>query len=245
MARLNRHLIFEILDTRHATKGLGRIINVALMALISLNVLAVILESVPAIEEAYSPYLFAFEVFSVAVFTIEYVCRVWSIVEHQDESLGYGSPVKGRLRYMISPMTVIDLVAILPFFLTIFFQIDLRFLRVLRLFRIFKLTRYASSMSLLLSVLKEETKPIAASLFVLMLLIIVAASFTYLAEHEVQPEKFGTIPAAMWWAVITMTTIGYGDVVPVTIFGKVLAAGIGILGMGMVALPRRSPRCGI
>ena len=237
MPGIKRRQIYEILDPGRSDSTLGRTVDIALMTLISLNVIAVILESVPAYDAAYGQFFFAFEVLSVGLFTAEYLCRVWSVVDHEDESLGYRSPFTGRLRYMLTPMAIIDLLAIIPFYLTIFFQVDLRFLRVLRLFRIFKLTRYSSSMTLLLSVLKEEAKPIAASMFVLFLLVIIAASMTYLAEHTAQPDKFGTIPAAMWWAIITMTTVGYGDVIPVTVIGKFLAACIGIIGMGMVALP--------
>jgi len=110
-------------------------------------------------------------------------------------------------------------------------------LRVLRLLRVFRLTRYSNSMGLLLQVLKEEARNIGAALFVLLLLIIMAASLTYLAEHKAQPEAFGSIPAALWWAVVTMTTVGYGDVVPITVMGKFLGAIIGIISVGMVALP--------
>ncbi|MDP7667415.1 MAG: potassium channel family protein, partial [Rhodospirillales bacterium] len=166
---------------------------------------------------------------------IEYAFRVWSATESPDPR--FRAPVIGRLRYMISPMAVIDLVAILPFYLAFFVDADLRILRVLRLLRIFKLTRYASSISLLSQVLKEESRSIGVAMFLLLLLLVIAASFTYLAEQHAQPEAFGSIPAAIWWAVITMTTVGYGDVVPVTVLGKILGAILGVIGVGMVALP--------
>jgi voltage-gated potassium channel len=141
------------------------------------------------------------------------------------------------LRYAATPLAIIDLLAILPFYLSFLVPIDLRVLRVLRLVRIFKLTRYFAAMNLLLAALRQESSAIAAALFVLLLLLVVASSLAYLAEHEVQPHAFGTIPHAMWWAIVTLTTVGYGDVVPITPWGKVVGGLIGVIGIGMVALP--------
>ena len=118
-----------------------------------------------------------------------------------------------------------------------FMSIDLRFLRVIRLLRIFKLTRYSGAMNLVLSVFKEEASAFFAAFFVLLMLLILASSGIYLLEHEVQPDNFGTIPDAMWWAMATLTTVGYGDVVPITPIGKLFGGFITIIGMGMVALP--------
>ncbi len=235
MKAASRRRAYEILDVGRPDDPPSRLADIALIALISLNVLAVILETLPALANPYGAFFEAFETFSVTVFSVEYVLRVWSAVE--DEHRDYRHPVRGRLRYMLSPMALIDLVAILPFYLGFFVDFDLRFMRVLRLLRVFKLTRYSSSMSLLLQVLREVARSIGAAFFVMMLMIVLAASFTYLAEHDAQPEVFGSIPEAMWWAIITMTTVGYGDVVPVTPLGKVFGALIGIVGIGMVALP--------
>jgi voltage-gated potassium channel len=138
---------------------------------------------------------------------------------------------------MLSPLALIDLIVILPFFLGAIIGVDLRMLRALRLLRAFRLTRYANSMNLLLQVLRDEAPIISAALFVLLMLISVAASITYLAEYKAQPEAFGSIPHALWWAVVTMTTIGYGDVVPQTLVGRLCASVIGIISVGMVALP--------
>ena len=149
----------------------------------------------------------------------------------------YKAPIKGRIRYLLSPIALIDLLAILPFYLTFLLPVDLRFMRVFRLFLIFKLTRYHASMSLLARVVRNEAGPIAAAMFVLATLLMVAASFAFIAEHEAQPEAFASIPDAMWWTIVTMTTVGYGDMVPVTPLGKVLGGVIAVIGLGMVALP--------
>ena len=138
---------------------------------------------------------------------------------------------------MASPMALIDLIAIAPFYLGFIVDIDLRFMRVLRVLRIFKLTRYNSSMTLLLGVLKRESSSFLAALFVLFLLMILSASMVYLFEHQAQPEAFANIPKAMWWAVVTLTTVGYGDIYPITIPGRVFGAIITVVGVGMVAMP--------
>ena len=224
-----------MLDIAAPDDPVSRVIDFALIALISLNVVAVILESVPSLAAEYGGFFSRFETLSVVVFSVEYVLRVWSAID--DDEVDYGHPVLGRVRFMLTPMALIDLVAILPFYLGFFVSVDLRFMRVLRLLRVFKLTRYSSSMSLLLEVLREEARSIGAAFFVLTMLIILAASFMFLAEQDAQPEAFGSIPEALWWAIITMTTIGYGDVTPVTVVGKILGACISVISVGMVALP--------
>ena len=213
----------------------SRIVDFLLITLISLNVVAIILESMHEFEAAHHDAFMAFEAFSVFIFTIEYLLRIWSSVE----LVGYenDSHTKARFRYMLTPLAIIDLVAILPFYLMIIFPIDLRFLRVVRLLRVFKLTRYSGAMNLVLSVFKEEANAFFAAFFVLIMLLILASSGIYVLEHEIQPDKFGSIPDAMWWAMATLTTVGYGDVVPVTALGKIFGGFITIIGVGMVALP--------
>ncbi|UTW04215.1 ion transporter [Amphritea atlantica] len=230
-----RKLTYEILDIGNKQHTLGRVIDIFLIVLISLNVLFVILETLPSISALEHRWFYWFEVFSVIVFSIEYVARVWSCVE--DEAINHKHPVWGRLRYMLTPLALIDLIVILPFYLSMMLVVDLRFMRVLRLLRVFKLTRYSASMSLLLQVLHREARSIGAALFVLFMLIIVASSLIYFAEHHAQPEVFSSIPAAMWWAIVTMTTVGYGDVIPITVMGKIMASVISIMSLGIVALP--------
>ncbi|MGJ3260084.1 MAG: ion transporter [Rhodospirillales bacterium] len=230
-----RNRIYLLLDAGHSEEPLARTVDIFLITLISLNVIAVVFESMPEVYAVYGPWFDAFEIFSVTVFTIEYILRVWSAVESRNPR--YKAPFRGRIRFMLSPLALIDLIVLLPFYLSSIFGADLRMLRALRLLRAFRLTRYANSMNLLLQVLRDEGPIISAALFVLLMMISVAASITYLAEHEAQPEAFASIPHALWWAVVTMTTIGYGDVVPHTLIGRICASVIGIISVGMVALP--------
>lgn len=229
-----RRRTYQILENS-AEEPTGRLLSRLLIGLIVLNVAAIVLHSVPSINARYGTWFEMFEWASMLVFTLEYAARVWSSVEREDGR--YARPVRGRLRYMFSPLALIDLLAILPFYLTYLLPVDLRFMRVFRLLVIFKLTRYHSSMILLGRVLRAEAGPISAALFILGTLLIAAASFAYLAEREAQPEVFASVPDAMWWAIVTMTTVGYGDMVPVTPLGKAIGGLIAIIGLGMVALP--------
>ena len=214
---------------------LSRALDGFLITLIVLNVLAVILESVPSIEARYHPWFIWFERISVMIFTIEYAARLWSTIERDDEAMA--APWRARLAHVVRPISLADLLAILPFYLSGILNVDLRMLRALRLLRVLKLSRYSTSISLLLDALRTEARAIIAAVFVLSLLLLIASSFAYLAEHQAQPEAFGTIPDALWWAVITMTTVGFGDVVPITPLGKVIGGIIAVIGIGMVALP--------
>ena len=228
-----RRKLYNLLESTEDRSGLSAFIDIALVILIVINILSVVLESVESMSNRFGVVFEYIEVMSVAVFTIEYLVRLWVCPEDPIE----GANPNPRLKHMRSPMSVIDILAILPFYLTYLFAIDLRFLRVLRLLRILKLTRYSSAMTMLLDVFREEASAFFAGFFILMVLLILAASGAYLAEHEVQPEKFGSIPAAMWWSMATLTTVGYGDVTPVTVAGKIFGACVTIVGIGMAALP--------
>lgn len=213
----------------------AKLIDIAMVLLIIANVVAIMLESVSSIEARYSEYFWYFEVFSITVFTIEYLLRIWSCPDIDEDK--YPATWRGRLTYMRSIPALIDLAAIAPFYLSLFLAMDLRFLRVFRVFRIFKLTRYSNAMTMLLRVFKEESSAFFAAFSILSIVLITAASGIYLLEHKVQPDAFGSIPAAMWWATATLTTVGYGDVTPITPLGKIFGGLITVVGMGMVALP--------
>ena len=223
-------------DTEHRSRA-GRWLDGFLVTLILLNVLAIILESVPSFAAAYRQTFEQFELFSVLVFTFEYVTRIYCCVFTRVNMSKHKAHWKIRLKYLFTPLALFDLIAILPFYLALFFNLDLRFLRAFRILRIFKLSRYSKAMQLLLLVLKEEKKSLAAAFSILFVVLILASCGIYLIENDIQPDKFGTIPDAMWWAMATLTTVGYGDVTPVTAWGKLFGGLITIVSMGMVALP--------
>jgi voltage-gated potassium channel len=214
----------------------SRLFDVSIMLLIILNVIAVILETVRELNTHYDTFFRAFDLFSVAVFSVEYFLRVWSCTA--DERFG-GSQIRGRLRYMRTPLAIIDLVAILPFYLPLVF-VDLRFVRAIRLFRLFrlfKMARYSESMRTLGRVLTLKKEELMITLFTLLILLVFSSSMVYHVEHESQPGVFSSIPAAMWWGVVTLTTVGYGDVYPITPIGKFIGALVILVGIGMFALP--------
>lgn len=215
---------------------ISRRFDVFIMTLIVLNVVAVVTETVESLYTKYKVYYDFFEYFSVFVFTIEYIIRLWACTAQPK----YSHPVWGRLRYMFSVEALIDLLAILPFYLPLFFDLDLRVIRMLRLFRllrIFKLGRYSLAFAMIIKVIEKRREELMITLTLVLVLMILSSSLMYYIEHEVQPEAFTSIPATMWWSVATLTTVGYGDVYPVTPLGKVLAALIAILGIGIFALP--------
>ncbi|MAE95602.1 MAG: Ion transport protein [Deltaproteobacteria bacterium] len=235
MRGLDRRRVFEILEVGSNGDRTSLVCDLAIMALIVLNVASAIAESVPSWGSSYADLFAAFELFSVAVFSTEYVLRVATIVEGQDPR--FHSPIAGRLRYMATPLAMTDLLAFLPFYLSAVIGIDLRMLRVLRLIRIFKLAHYFSALNILLDVIRIERHAFGAAYFVVVLGLLMAGSGVYLFEHEAQPEAFGSIPASLWWAVATLTTVGYGDVTPITLGGKMFGTFVMMLGVGVVAVP--------
>jgi voltage-gated potassium channel len=225
----------EVLEQGFYDDRTSRIVNSFLIVLISLNVAAIFFETVDPIFARHQRAFWYFEVFSVAVFTVEYLARVWSSIDLLEST--DSSPIRGRIRYMLSPIALIDLIAILPFYLSLYLALDLRFLRVVRLLRLFKLTRYSAALGALLDVVQKEADALLAAIVVLLMMLVVAAGGIYFLENELQPDTFGSMPSSMWWAIVTLTTVGYGDVVPVTTLGKVFAGLIGLIGIGMIALP--------
>ncbi|QLH03355.1 potassium channel protein [Nitrosopumilus cobalaminigenes] len=206
-----------------------------IIGLITVNVIVVIIETEESVLDEYG-YLFTpFEVFSIIIFTGEYIGRI--IVCKLNPK--YNNSKFGILRFIFTPMMLVDLAAILPFFLP-FVVTDTRFIRIirlLRLFRLFKLARYSDPMQTLGQVFKSKAGDLAVAFFILFIVLIFASSLMYHAEHEAQPEVFSSIPASMWWGIVTLTTIGYGDVYPITIPGKLIAAGVAVIGIAVYAIP--------
>jgi voltage-gated potassium channel len=229
-----RQRVYDLLDPTIDTFW-DRIVHNGLIALVLLNVLAVILESVPSIEARWTELFWWFEVFSLAAFTLEYALRLWTAVEHVP--LADRSALAARFAWARSPSAIIDLLAIVPFYLTLFVPADLRVFALLRLLRYFKLVRYSSGLASLAQAVWIERRALAATLVILGGLVIVMATLMHLAERSVQPDKLGTIPDAMWWAVITLMTVGYGDVVPITPLGKAIAGLTAVMGFALLALP--------
>lgn len=232
-----RLTIAQVLESSGQGLRLGRFLDGFLILLIIGNIVAIVLESVQEIAAAHGRLFVIIEFTSVAIFTVEYILRVWACVDKQQYKDLPISNFQKRLRYMRSPLAVIDLLAILPTYLMLFVNFDLRFLRVFRLLRVFKLTRYSRAMQLLLQSIQEEKGALLAAFFIMSVALITASCGIYLIEHDEQPDKFGSILEAMWWAMATLTTVGYGDVVPITPLGRFFGGVITVLSMGMVAIP--------
>lgn len=236
MAKHIKGRVHEILEKAEAGDRASRAFDLFIMALIVLNVLMVIFETVAWVQDRFASMLFWAEVVSVAVFTVEYLLRLWCITSDP----AYRRPIVGRLAFALTPLALIDLAAILPFYLPMLVTIDLRFVRAIRLFRLFrlfKMGRYVRSLRLLGGIIRDKKEELTIVVFVLLIMLILTSSLMYYVEHEAQPEAFSSIPASMWWGVVTLTTVGYGDMFPITPLGKLLGVVIAVLGIGMFALP--------
>lgn len=230
-----RRTVHRILDADTTDTALERAGNIALNLLILANVLAVILGTVQSIEDRYAEFLAEFEAVSLAAFTVEYALRLWTCTLKPE----YASPIMGRIRYALSPMALIDLGSFVGVYLP-FHTPDFRYMRIIRLvrvLRVLKLARYSRALRSFGFVMRQKKEELALITLFLLVLLVVASSTMYFIENEAQPGAFASIPAAMWWGVATLTTVGYGDIYPITPLGKFLGAIIALLGIGFFALP--------
>jgi len=227
--------VFEIIELSKTGDKLSHIFDLLIIILISINVITVIADTfnLPKNLKLISTCI---ETISIIIFTLEYVARIWTADCLYPEMKSYTA----RIKYIFSFMAIIDLLAILPFYLPMVISIDLRILRVLRmirLFRIFKINRYTSALSTIVKVFKNKAPQLISSMLIVALMMIIASVLMYNFEHEAQPETFSNVFQALWWSIATLTTVGYGDIYPITAIGKFLSAVIAILGIGLVAVP--------
>tara|TARA_B110000483_G_scaffold234474_1_gene304608 strand:+ start:171 stop:1169 length:999 start_codon:yes stop_codon:yes gene_type:complete len=229
--------LHQILERANFGDNISRRTDLFLTVLVIVNVISVTLESVPGVYMAQSKAFANLEMFSVAVFTLEYLARLWTAPAKEHANMGFILSCKCRLKYIFSFGGIIDLLSILPFYLRSFFPyLDLRVLRALRLLRILKLSNYNSAMEDLFEAIFEERKSLYAALYLFIIVFIVSSSLMYFAENRVHPTGFKSIPDSMYWAMITLTTVGYGDVTPITAAGKFIAVASAVLGVVVVAL---------
>jgi voltage-gated potassium channel len=227
--------IFRIIDEELNDNTPYNIIDVFLTTLIMLNVICIVVESFLPVK---SDFLSRFEVFSVIVFTLDYILRVWTSDLKDTRYTG----IKSKIKFILSPMGLIDFISFAPFYLTLFLPIAIdgrifRALRLLRLLRILKLSRYIDSFLIIKNVFKQRKHELIMTGFLAFLLIVISSTLMFEIEHDAQPDKFPDILTTFWWAIATLTTIGYGDVYPITGSGKLLSAIISLIGIGFIALP--------
>ena len=232
---MKKQRIWEILEISKENDPQSKVFDYFISILIGLNVLAIILETEKSFFGEYEIFFRYFEIVSMIIFTVEYFLRFWSCTAVED----YRHPVIGRIKYFFSPMALIDFIAIAPFYLT-FMIADARILRILRFLRVLKVTKHfhhSNTFHIITNTIFRKRSELISSLILMFSLLMICATGVFFAENEIQPDKFSSIPSAMWWAVATLTTVGYGDIFPVTSLGKILGSISAIFGIGLFALP--------
>ena len=225
--------IYDIITPNETRPYAEQLFTLFITALIIFNVVAVILGTVTSLTDKYGRHFAIFNTASLIIFTVEYVLRVWSCTSDPK----YASPITGRIKFIFSPLTLLDLIAIIPFVAPFVTTADLRIFRILRILTIFKLTRYSAEFSIFAKVLSSKKTEIIMSAIAVILLLVLSSTLMYFAEHKTQPHAFSNIPDAMWWAVVTLSTVGYGDILPHTPAGKVIASCVSMLGIAIFAIP--------
>ncbi|MBE9184274.1 ion transporter [Microcoleus sp. LEGE 07076] len=230
-----KRIIYQILETSESTNLYSLVDDFVITFLILINVAAFIASTSPSFSREYQSILENIEIFSSLVFTIEYALRLWVCTIDRR----YSHPLLGRLRYALTPLALIDLVSILPFYALLLFPTlsFINLISLLRLLRLLKMSRYSDSVRTLGAVLYAKKEELLATAFAVFILLIFASSIMYFVESEAHPEAFASIPDAMWWGVVTLTTVGYGDIYPITPLGKFLGAILAFLGIGIFAVP--------
>lgn len=230
---MKQHILNLIEKGKHG-KQANLIFDYLIMALIILSIASIILESMT--YHNINNWLHGFNIFAVIIFTIEYLLRLYV----SDFTHPSGNRIKSAFKFIFSFHGIIDLLAILPFYLPMLIKTDLRFLRALRLtriLRILKMNRYNNWLHIITEVINDKKQPLAITVFFAFIILVISSFLMYFLEGEAQPEAFPNIPAAFWWAIATLTTVGYGDIYPITAMGKLVSGIIAFLGIGIIALP--------
>ena len=230
--RARAHTLLEETETRSIAHTA---VSVVLIAVVVASVAGVILETVDWLADATGPLLRLVEVAAVTILSAEYLLRLWAAPEHDPG--GPTHPWRARLEYAVSFPGIVDLLAILPALLAPALPLPTDWLRVLRLLRILKMTRYAPALALFAAVLKNEGRVLLATLLVVMVLLVLESAIMYTLEREAQPRVFASIPHSMWWAIVTIATVGYGDMYPITPIGKVFGGAVMVIGIAIFAVP--------
>lgn len=232
---ITQQRMLQILERGSKDDRASMMVDRLLGLLIILNIVAISLESIDRLSIAYADEFFAFEMLSVTIFGIEYLLRIWA--SKANEASKYTSASARRLEYIFSFTGLIDLLAILPSILPLFIgDMDLRWLRAMRLVRLFKISHYSSALEDLLTAIKSELSSFGAAMYLLLIALFMSSAVMYLVENEAQPDKFSSIPETMWWSLITLTTVGYGDVSPITPVGRIVGAITALMGVCVVAM---------
>ncbi|MFZ9478165.1 MAG: ion transporter [Steroidobacteraceae bacterium] len=231
--RTLRQKVYALMNDTPTSGRLHHQLDLIFILFIVASVLAVFLETIPTVHVPLAREFHAFDMVAIAVFTVEYLLRLYAAPEQEPGN----SALAGRFAFVKKPGSLIDLIAIAPFYLQFIIALDLRFMRILRVLRVLKLTRYNTALTTFAMVLKREKRAFSAAMFITVLITILSGAIVYEFEHAVQPEKFDTMPRAMYWAVITLASVGYGDISPVTPIGQAFTMVLAILGIGIVALP--------
>jgi voltage-gated potassium channel len=232
-----RHRAYVLLEGGQSGGFVAFMVELVLVSLIIANVVAYTLESIPEIGDRYDTFFTWLERASVVIFTIEYIVRLWTAPEDPTAMRGR---LWGRVSYALRPMMVIDLISFAPAYVALFIPfIDLRFLRLIRLLRLLKIARYSPALSTLMQVLAEERRALYGTLLLLLCAMVFAAAAMHVIEGGVAGANpaFTTMPGSMYWAITTLTTVGYGDTYPITALGRFVAGITMIAGLGLFALP--------
>jgi len=230
-----RAQVFALFNTTPHSHNVNKYIDSVVILAVLVSVVCIVLETVQEVNQVWSAEFHILDLITVFIFSVEYVLRVYSCCELEE----FQKPFKGRLKYMTSASALVDLIAVCPFYIDIFLSksLDLRFLRIFRLTRLLKLTRYTGTLNTLVKAVQREKYVLLAAAFMMFLMIILTASLGYLFEHDAQPDKFESIPTSMYWAVVTLASVGYGDITPITPLGRFMTVIVSFVGIGIFAIP--------